>query len=117
MTTTDEFFEHFGIKGMKWGVRRSQSEIHGDHAGAHASLKKAKKHGTSSLSNAELHSIITRMNLEQQYVRLAPPSKGAIILRHGGKVVGEILLGVGKSQATRVLNDQATKLVAQAMKK
>lgn len=118
----DDFLQHFGVKGMRWGVRkdRSHPSSHGgseDHNNAAAARAKARKGGVKSLSNKELQDMITRMNLEQQYVRLAPPSKGAIILRKGSQVVGEILLGVGKSQATKILNDQATKLVAQALKK
>jgi 2'-5' RNA ligase len=115
---------HFGVKGMQWGVRKSSAKAAArasggseDHANAAAAKMKAKKGGVKSLSNKELQDMITRMNLEQQYVRLAPPSKGAVILRKGSQVVGEILLGVGKSQATKALNDQATKLIAQAIKK
>jgi 2'-5' RNA ligase len=117
----DKFLAHFGVKGMRWGVRKDRSGGgHGgsdDHNNATAARAKAKKGGVKSLSNKELQDMITRMNLEQQYVRLAPPSKGAIIMRKGSQVVGEILIGVGKSQATKLLNDQATKLVAQALKK
>jgi hypothetical protein len=116
----EEILEHFGVKGMRWGVRKSHDGGHGsgasdDHTNAANARAKAKKGGVKSLSNKELQDMITRMNLEQQYVRLAPPSKGAIILKKGGQVVGEILLGVGKSQATKVLNDQATKLIAGAL--
>ena len=113
--------EHFGVKGMRWGVKKSESHSSGggseDHNNATAAAGKAKKGGVKSLSNKELQDMITRMNLEQQYVRLAPPSKGAIVLKKGGQFVGEILVGVGKSQASRVLNDQATKLVAKALAK
>ena len=119
--TFDEFLAHYGIKGMHWGVRRSQRELHPggseDHNNARAAGAKVKKSGVKSLSNKELQDYITRMNLEAQYQRLAPPSKGAIVLRSGGKFVGEILVGVGKSQATKFANDQASKLVAQALKK
>lgn len=121
-----QFLAHFGVKGMKWGDRKSTSKAtksggsdhsSDDHANASAAKAKAKKTGVKSLSNKELQDMITRMNLEQQYVKLAPPSKGAVILRKGGQVVGEILLGVGKSQATKALNDQATKLIGAALKR
>jgi hypothetical protein len=116
----EEILEHFGVKGMRWGVRRSRDGSNGtgasdDHTNATNARVKAKKGGVKSLSNKELQDMITRMNLEQQYVRLAPPSKGAVILKKGGQVVGEILLGIGKSQATKVLNDQASKLIAGAL--
>lgn len=120
MTTVEDVLEHFGVKGMRWGVRRSQTELHTgseDHRNAAAAASKAKKGGVKSLSNKELQDMITRMNLEGQYVRLKPPSKGAVILKSGGKFVGEVLLGVGKSQATKLANDHATKLIGSAFKK
>ena len=57
----DDFLEHFGVKGMHWGVRRDSSggggsggasHISPDAARAHASATAARKHGTSALSNA-----------------------------------------------------------------
>lgn len=120
MDTVEEILEHFGVRGMRWGVRRSQTELHGgsqDHQNAAAAAAKAKKGGVKTLSNKELQDMITRMNLEGQYVRLKPPSKGAVILRQGSKFVGEVLIGVGKSQATKLVNDHATKLIAGAMVK
>lgn len=120
ISMTDEvkdILAHFGVKGMRWGVRRRPSQIHSDSASATASAKKAKKHGTKALSNKELQDLITRMNLEQQYSRVAPSGKGSKLLRGGAKFTGEVLVGVGKSQATSLVNAQATKLVASALKK
>lgn len=115
-----DYLEHFGVKGMRWGVRKVSDHSSGaseDHVNATIARIKAKKGGTKALSNKELQDLITRMNLEQQYVKVVPPSKSAKFTRAGAKVVGEILLGVGKSQVTKIANDHATKLISKAFKK
>lgn len=60
-----DFFEHFGVKGMHWGVRK-RSSSNG------ASSSPASK--TAHLSNDELRKVVERMRLDQQYSEL---SKGA----------------------------------------
>jgi hypothetical protein len=115
----DEFLEHFGIRGMRWGVRNKSklgSDGSTDFQTARTAAKKAKKGGAKSLSNAELQNLINRMNLEQQYARVVPPSTGARIAKSGGKFVGDVLISVGKAQATKLANDQATKLIATILK-
>jgi 2'-5' RNA ligase len=94
---------HFGVKGMKWGVRKERSSpkpgeteattkttrrgkasikvaggkgvaAHPDAVAAKVANRKAKKSGVNSLSNQELQALITRMNMEQQLTRLQGPS-------------------------------------------
>lgn len=88
--------EHFGIKGMHWGVRRNRQQIDSsdDHANAAAVKQKVKKGGTKTLSNKELQDLVTRMNLEQQFDRLhsAEPTR----LSKGKKAVKGIL-GLAKT--------------------
>lgn len=95
-TIVDEFLAHYGVKGMKWGVRRARDAV--SSARAKRSAKKASsvsedsdessssssgtqtdaqkvaairakaaKDGLDSLSNAEMQALVTRMNLTQQY--------------------------------------------------
>jgi len=78
---------HHGIKGMKWGQRKSRSSggdspkpsspVSGDHTKAEEHKSTIKAHGTKALSNEELQQLITRMNLEQQHRNLTnqKPSK------------------------------------------
>lgn len=118
--SVSQFLAHYGIRGMKWGVRRSRSQIDSsseDHRNATAARGKAKKGGVKSLSNKELQDLITRMNLEKQYSSVIPPSRGKRILTGGAKFTAEVLTGVGKQQATKLANDQASKLVAQMLRK
>lgn len=88
MSEVDEFLEHFGVRGMRWGVRkkagsvdtsvesttkgRSRSE---DASSAAKALNRSKKQGVGSLSNQELKALNERMNLESQYKQLNSKQK------------------------------------------
>jgi hypothetical protein len=72
--TVEDVLSHHGIKGMKWGVRSasSKAEEHAspDHVTVEAAKAKAASGGVKALSNVELQTIVTRMNLEQQHRNL-----------------------------------------------
>lgn len=91
---------HYGIKGMKWGRRRavgsdglvkkgSTKEYSDDAASAKSSKEKAQSKGVQSLSNDELRQLNERMNLEQNYTRMAPQQ-----VNKGKTVVSRIASGV-----------------------
>lgn len=44
MNETDDFLAHYGIKGMKWGVRRSQAQL--DSASNSTSRKQARRNAS-----------------------------------------------------------------------
>lgn len=94
---------HFGIKGMRWGVRRESTSTSkeptpvsvvtksgsskittkgGERLPASEDAKKAavayqklKKSGVSSLDTREMQVLVTRLNLEQQLSKLTEPQK------------------------------------------
>lgn len=73
--------EHFGVKGMKWGVRRDAKSrpSSGDAKKSDAVKKKRREKGAKSLTNKELKAAIERMRLEQQYKEMnkSTVAKGA----------------------------------------
>lgn len=114
--TLDEVLAHYGVKGMKWGVRTNSSNSippSDDSKKAEVVKAKAKAGGTKSLSNQELQTLINRLNLEQQYSRLRTPSKS----EKTAKFLAEVLVNVGKQQLTSLAMGQAGKLVGQLLKK
>lgn len=111
--TVEEFLEHYGVKGMKWGVRNAdRPAASGDAENFRGVKTKARAGGVKSLTNKELQDFITRANLEQQYHRLNPSAKKKAL-----QFTADILLGVGKQQAMKLAGDAATKLVSELLKK
>jgi hypothetical protein len=109
MKTADDVLAHFGVKGMKWGVRRNKPSIPAskDSATATAARMKVKTGGTKSLSNKELQALITRINLEQQYARLNPSK-----VQKGAQVVSDILkIGNTINQVVALANSPVGKAI------
>jgi hypothetical protein len=75
----DEFLEHFGVKGMHWGVRKGESSrapSSEDHTESVGLRKKAKAGGgIHVLSNDELQTVNNRLNLERSYSSLVENKK------------------------------------------
>lgn len=84
---------HYGIKGMKWGVRRTDAQlarargktseaqpVHEDYKKAHDSKS------VKSMSDAELRNRLNRLQMEQQYTKLNPKA-----VNRGKNAVNNIL--------------------------
>lgn len=129
-TATDKFLEHFGVKGMKWGVRKDRGGSsgpqavvtrskpgqrvtasggggrlpHEDAKRAVALAQKAKSSTTHSLSNEELKDLLTRLDLESRYTKLNPPKatvKGFIAKQ---------LAAAGQQELKKVMQGDLTRI-------
>lgn len=130
METIDDVLAHFGIRGMKWGVRRSRGAdgtVGGEHGNSTSNdaerakeyHQRAKTSGLHTLSNQELQHLISRMNLEQQYSKLeAPTSTGGDKIRKGQKFIREAL-GVARTaqEIHGLVNSPLMKDIKKATKK
>lgn len=94
-----EYLAHYGVKGMRWGVRKKDrgSSDDGpkseDASRARAHRSTVKKGGTDALSNKELQELVTRLNLEQQYSRLnAETTTAGKRFVNGSKSLGQSLV-------------------------
>lgn len=111
----DDVMAHFGVKGMKWGVRKRSKDSDPsspDAARAASSAAIIKTSGTKALSNKDLQDLVTRMNLERQFSTLSSQSKTE---NAGVKFAKELLIGVGKQQAQKYASDFAGKQIAKAL--
>jgi hypothetical protein len=110
--------EHYGIKGMRWGVRRKRGPdgtvgSSEDAAKALTTAKTIKKHGTSAVSNDDLRALVNRINLEKDYLR-ATAEKSRV--EKGQAVVGRMLsLGKTTNDVLKFTTSPAGKLVVEAM--
>jgi hypothetical protein len=124
---------HYGVKGMRWGVRRRASvgpqEIvvsdrrkklktsggrgfpaHSDAVRARTVGQKGRASGIKSLSNEELSEYAKRLNLEQNVKRLQY-NDAPIAKKFALTLVGR----TGQQQAQEVANQAASKQVAKLM--
>lgn len=135
------FLEHYGVRGMRWGVRKKRSaapsgpvdvvvkhkpgkrlkteggEGHGPHPDAirsAASLRKARKSTVDALSTKELQDMLQRMDLEQRFdkMNVVAPSKFKI----GQKFVSEVVANEGKSYLLKGKKGPVTELGERLLK-
>ena len=93
---------HHGVKGQKWGVRRSPRQLD--------AASKARN-ATKDLSNDELRKLVERMRLDQQYSELSSPKTA-----QGKKYVKSILENSGRTFVGAFVGAVATQSVKKAFK-
>lgn len=91
---------HFGIKGMKWGIRRYQNKD--------GSLTPAGKERYSadrdlkSLSDQELRDRISRLELEKRYKSLTASDTDVKRTNRGKEFITSVLESSGRNIATQL---------------
>jgi len=109
-----KFLSHYGVKGQRWGVRRSKAALaRSSKRELSADAKRAKelsKKKRSELTNEELQFLNTRKNLEQNFDRLNPTTiaRGENRTRN---ILGTIGIGV---TAYNTINSPAGKAAIRA---
>lgn len=139
----DRVLEHYGIKGMHWGVRRAVGRdgrvevatatqpapgkrlkaeggvgqpAHPDAVRAAIARQTAKKSTTDSLSTKDLQDLVQRMNLEQQYARLSSQSKQKGALGRGHVLIKDILkAGKTYNEVVAFQNSPAGKAIRKSL--
>ena len=127
-TYQDELY-HYGIKGMKWGVRRTVEQL--GHTvksvksvyDSHKAKKRAKKEAAKAkkrskitnpkkLTTEELNARIKRLQLEKDYNDLVKDTNRT---RKGKNFVMDILESSGKNLFTQVANHYGAKALNEAI--
>lgn len=139
--TLDDVLAHYGILGMRWGVRRTPEQlarararrkekgkpvtptktaesrarkVSEDAEKAQESLKKAKKGGAKALSNQELKQLNERLNLEQNFNRLTD-KKSQSKIKKGKKFVDEAVdMGKTANEVFKLANSPLAKEIRKA---
>jgi len=111
---TSDSLAHFGVKGMKWGVRKAEQF----NATASADAKQAKelgttakKVGTHALSNKDYEALLKRMELDQRYARLSERKKS-----EGEKWVTDQLKQVGQQELKKLALKYGAKFAGEMLK-
>ena len=134
----EDVLEHYGIKGMKWGVRRkrgSNGRVGGGKSNTSSSAKKEKgkkgatvvigrkkaqkKNPLADIPDDALQKAVARMELEKRYVTLSAEqaerskTRGQKFMDEVGKSAGSI----AKSQGQRAANAYVGKVIDDQLKK
>lgn len=105
MIIYDDYFAHYGVKGMRWGIRKDRYSKKGTQRKDTRSedrkrYEKLRSKKPSELSNKELKSAIYRHDLETKYKSLDRSTWGAGKTFLAG--TGSILLGVAVKEAVKI---------------
>lgn len=112
MDSVETFFEHFGIKGMHWGIRNKRSTVKRPTSSEHKKARELQRKGPHGLTNNQLRSVNERLNLEQNFNKMNPGK------RKKGEAHIKALLATASlaSSAVAILNSPAGKLAVSAGK-
>lgn len=106
-----DILAHYGVKGMRWGVKKTTTSHpdSSDHKTAQSIKLKGRQSGTRALSNKEIQDYMARLNLEKQFRSTTPSGKITAF-------ISQLLGGVGRQQITTVANAQASRGIAAALR-
>ena len=104
--STDAYLAHWGVLGMRWGVRRG-----GSKSSSVKVSRKAAKSKLSDIDDKELQDRVKRLQLEQQYAQLTQKK-----LSTGKQIVKDILINSAKQTATTYVTKYMTQGVESALK-
>lgn len=104
---------HFGVKGMKWGVRKATtrgstppSKRKPKVEGEGTSTEHRQSMGMHAMSDTELRNAINRIKLQREYAQLtAPPPKEK---SRGRQVIENIIYGSAEAAGKKVLTGALT---------
>ena len=118
---------HYGVLGMKWGVRRTPAQLARARGKTKTKSEETSKKVTSSstsaqkksiseMSDDELRRTVSRLQLEQQYRNLNP-ERVSVGRKFANKVLKDVVVPAATEVARNKLKDVMTDALNSASKK
>jgi ribosomal protein L14E/L6E/L27E len=97
--TPEEFIAHVGVKGMRWGVRKSRATV--KPSSDYKKTAPLRKKKPAELTNKQLEAANKRANLEKNFSQLNPKelSKARLTAKKTKVVIAEVLAAAGTATA------------------
>ena len=118
-TNLPESFAHYGVKGMRWGVRKSRSESSAksktktQKSADYIESRQLKSRPLSSMSNAEIERLNRRLQLEKSYSELTANKRS---LEKGRTEVDRVLkYGETMNRVYKLATSKMVRSVARAI--
>ena len=87
----DDFLQHYGVLGMKWGKRKARSNVSSNKKPKNTTTSKPKPMPTQRrLSDAELRAAVNRMRLEREYADLTYRSSSRAKVESVVRTIGTV---------------------------
>lgn len=107
-----EVVKHVGVRGMRWGVRKSRSAIYAAKASRKEKKALSGKANVKKMSDQEIRSVINRIKMEQEYIKLTTKPS---LKSKGASLAGKIITEVGTTSAKKIAESYSAPLVAKLM--
>lgn len=111
-TLGSNFLEHYGVKGMRWGVRKKRSSSSGEASEDFLRTAGLRNRSPAELSTAQLRQLNERMNLEQNYSRMNPST----LARGQARVNSILAIGATANAALAFARSPAGQAIAKRLK-
>lgn len=111
MAGNQTYLMHYGILGMRWGIRRTPKQLGHDKSSNSDKKEVVKKKTISDLSDEELRARINRLQMERQYKEL---TKGQI--SRGRKFVDFFIKNLGTDILLPAAKDAGKTYMTKTMK-
>lgn len=115
---TEYELKHYGVLGMKWGKRKAAHTTNNTTTRTHSNsedtyttktskqTKKSIQKDVKSMSDQELREKIYRLQMEQQYIRMATPEKNV-----AKQEIEKFLINEGKAIASEIIRSEVRRQV------